>query len=75
MKFWNKFMKILAGLTAVAAVIYVVINYGDKIVSWTKRTFGKYFPRCCGCFEDELSEDAVEEIPTEDAVEEADFEA
>ena len=75
MKFWNKFLKILASLAAVATVVYVVINYGDKIVSWTKRTFGKYFPCCCDCFEEELPEDALDGVPAEDLAEEADFEA
>lgn len=75
MKFWNKLLKIVASLAAVAAVVYVIINYGDKIVSWTKRTFKKYFPCCCSCCEDDIIEEAAEEAPAEELAEEADFEA
>ncbi len=76
MKFWNKLLKIVASLAAVAAVVYVIINYGDKIVSWAKRTFKKYFPCCCcSCCEDDIIEEAAEEAPAEELAEEADFEA
>ena len=75
MKFWNKFLKVVASLAAVAAVVYVVINYGDKIIAWTKRTFKKNFPCCCDCCEEELPEEALDEAPSENVAEEADFEA
>ena len=75
MKFWKNLMKFLASLAAACAIVYVVITYGDKIVAWAKRTFGKYFPCCCSCCEDEILENAAEEAPAEELAEEADFEA
>lgn len=41
MKVWEAILKIVAALAAAAAIIYVVINYGDKIVAWFKRLFSK----------------------------------
>ncbi len=77
MKFWNNLLKFLAGLAAVAAVVYVVINYGDKIVAWTKRTVARYFPCCCDCCDEAFPEEAIQEedISAETVAEEADFEA
>lgn len=79
MKFWKNLMKFLASLAAACAVVYVVITYGDKIIAWAKRTFGKYFPCCCDCFEEELSEEITEEpqeeTSDENVAEETDFEA
>ena len=41
MKVWETVLKIVAALAAAAAIIYVIINYGDKIVAWFKRLFSK----------------------------------
>ena len=48
-------LKILAGLAAVAGVVYVIATYGDKIVAWAK----KMLP-CKECAEAEVAEEAVE---------------
>ena len=48
MKVVNTILKILVALAAVAGIIYVVANYGDKIVAWAKKMLGKC--SClCGC--------------------------
>ena len=50
MKTFSNIMKVLTVLATIAGLIYVIIKYGDKIVEWTKQTFGKYF--CCCCQDD-----------------------
>ena len=40
MKETNKIWKIVAGLAAIAGVIFVIATYGDKIVAWAKRLIG-----------------------------------
>lgn len=37
MKTISNILKILAVLAIIAGIIYVVINYGDKIVAWFKK--------------------------------------
>ena len=50
MKVWVIVLKILAALAVVAGIAYVVITYGDKIVSWTKQMVGKIKNHChCEC--------------------------
>lgn len=68
MKTFGNILKVLAALAAIAGLIVVVIKYGDKIVAWTKETFGKYLPCCCK----ENAEAAVEESAP---VADEDFEA
>jgi len=67
MKTWEVVLKIVAALLVVAGIIFVIITYGDKIVAWFKRMFGRS--------EVTLYED--EEFDTEedldDAAEETDF--
>lgn len=41
MKSWETVLKVLAALVAAAAIIFVIITYGDKIVAWFKKLFGK----------------------------------
>ncbi len=60
MKTFGNILKVLAALATIVGAIYVIIKYGDKIVAWTKQTFGKYFPCCCCCCEE------CEEIEVED---------
>ena len=69
MKTLGNVLKVLAALAAIAGVVFVIIKYGDKIVAWTKETFGKYFPCCC-C--KEKAEEVVQEVAP---VAEEDFEA
>lgn len=51
MKAWNVIWKILVALAAVAGVVFVVVNYGDRIVAWFKKTFGGLLncDCCCDC--------------------------
>ena len=41
MKTWETILKVLAALVAAAAIIFVIVTYGDKIVAWFKRLFSK----------------------------------
>ena len=41
MKTWEVILKVVTALLAVAGIIFVIITYGDKIVAWFKRMFGK----------------------------------
>ena len=58
MKVFSNILKILAALAAIAGVVYVVINYGDRIVAWVKDLLGRCGCNCgcetcdCGCDED-----------------------
>ena len=70
MKTLGNILKALTALAAIAGVIYVIIKYGDKIVAWTKETFGKYFSCCC-CRKDEVEVVSEEAAPVADE----DFEA
>ena len=50
MKFIGAILKILAALAAIAGIVYVIINYGDKIVLWVKKLFGVCDCDCpCAC--------------------------
>ena len=67
MKTLGTVLKILAAVAAVAGVVFVIVKYGDKIVAWTKETFGKYFP-CCK-EETEAVAEEVAPVAEEDFVE------
>lgn len=41
MKNLSKIIKIATAILAVAAVVYVVVAYGDKIAAWVKRRLGR----------------------------------
>lgn len=41
MKTWETVLKVLAALVAAAAIIFVIVTYGDRIVAWFKRLFSK----------------------------------
>ena len=90
MKVLNTIMKILAALAAVAAIVYVLVNYGETIVAWLKKQLAK-FGICCweedgdeaelyevdGAPEEAAQKTADEAAPTEEApvqAEEVDFE-
>ena len=72
MKTFANVMKVIAALAAIAGIVSVIVNYGDKIVAWFKERFGC----CCGCC-DCCEEDApAEDAPAEEAAvvaEDADF--
>ena len=78
MKTLGNMIKALAALATIVGAIYVIIKYGDQIVAWTKKTFGKYFSCCCCCCSDEVVEvEAEAETTAEEAapVADEDFEA
>ena len=66
MKTWEVILRIITALLAIAGVIFVIVTYGDKIVAWFKRMFGKSEVTLYDV------EEAVEEEAV-DAAEEADF--
>ena len=47
MKAFGTFLKILGALAAIAAVLFVIVRYGEKIVAWTKSTLSKLGFPCC----------------------------
>ena len=50
MKVFGFILKLVAALAAIAGIVYVVINYGDKIVLWVKKLFGICDCDCqCAC--------------------------
>jgi len=68
MKVLSTALKIAAAVAAVGAAIYVVIAYGDKIVSWVRKLFS--CAQTKGCCEEEVVEvveDDTEEAPAEEA--------
>ena len=69
MKVWETVLKIVAALVAAAGIIYVIVNYGDKIVAWFKKLFGKGEVTL---YEDAESVDAIVE-DSEPVAQEADF--
>ena len=64
MKVFGIVMSVIAGLAALAGIIFVVVKYGDQIAAWFKKTFGCLF----GCSEDVevILETVEEETPTEE---------
>lgn len=44
MKTFGLILKILAVLSAIAGIVYILATYGDKIVAWAKKLLG-----CCPC--------------------------
>jgi len=78
-KAFGNFLKVLAALAAVAGVVYVVIQYGDKISAWGKKFLREHGLCCCSC--NEVVEVPTEEVfaeeaaPTENQAAEEDFES
>ena len=72
MKVFNLIWKIVVAVAAVAGIVYVVINYGDKISAWFKKHFGCYC--CCDCDCDCECDCDCDCDCEEDAAEDADFE-
>lgn len=70
MKVWETVLKIVAALAAAAAIIYVIITYGDKIVTWFKKLFSKEVT----LYEDAQDVDVIAE-EEETVAEEGDFAA
>ena len=84
MKVFRSIMKILAALAAVAAIVYVLVNYGETIIAWLKKQLAK-LGICCWEEEgdeaelyevDGAPEEAAQEAPAEDTpAEEANIQA
>ena len=66
MKGFNKFLKVLLILAAIAGIIYVVAAYGERIVAWAKNLLARMRGKNEYVY---ANDDAY------DATEEADFEA
>ena len=72
MKTFGNILKILGALAAIAAIIFVIVRYGENIVLWTKRTLAKFGLNCC---QDTTIFDSEEEFSEEDLIaNEQDFE-
>ena len=68
MKVWNAIWKTILALAAIAGIIYVLAQYGDKIVAWCKKILGL----CKGCCEGDVIIEEAETVACEEAaVEEA----
>ena len=76
MKTFYTILKILAVLVAIAAIVFVVVAYGDKIVAWAKKLLGCTCECECNCDCDCECECECEEAPVEEEAiaEEKDFE-
>ena len=51
-------VKVLLALAAIAAVVYVIVAYGDKITAWCKKTFGSLK---CFCGKNDFAVDMTED--------------
>ena len=65
MKETNKIWKIVAGLAAIAGVIFVIATYGDKIVAWAKKVLNVDCCSDCECDCDCQCDADCDECPCE----------
>lgn len=73
MKTFGNILKIIGALAAIAAIIFVIVRYGEAIVAWFKATLAK-LGISCG---QEVTLYETEDAPAEEDVivaEEKDFE-
>ena len=70
MKAFNKVMKVLLAIAAIAGIIYVIAAYGERIVAWAKGLL----TRLRGNVDDFYDEEFEDEFCIEDSDAE-DFEA
>lgn len=63
--------KILAALAAIAAAVYVIATYGERIVAWCRKLLSTICWEDCCCGDDCCCDDCCEEDVQAD---EADFE-
>lgn len=73
MKTFANVMKVIAALAAIAGIVYVVVNYGDKIAAWFKKTFSCCCECDCCCQEVDAPADAAPAEETAVVAEDADF--
>ena len=67
MKTLGVLFRIIGALAAIAAIAFVIVRYGDKIVAWTKKTLAGFGCTCCQEPVEEVIE-AEEVDATEEAV-------
>ena len=66
MNVYELVVKIVLAVVAAAAIVFVVVKYGDRISAWFKKTFGC---KCCETVEAPAEEEpAVEETAQEEPV-------
>ena len=51
-------LKVLAVLAAIAAVVYVIATYGERIVAWARRVMSNIFWEDC-CDDDFCDDDDI----------------
>lgn len=75
MKVFGNVLKVITALAAVAGIIYVIVNYGDKIVAWFKETFGCCCCSCdcCDCCEEDAPAEVASAEEAAVVAEDADF--
>ena len=56
MNAFSVLLKILAAAAVITGVVYVVIVYGDKIMSLLKKLLGR--PSCCACDDSDFVDDS-----------------
>lgn len=71
MKTLGTILKIIGALAAIAAIIFVIIRYGEAIIAWLKRTLAKLGIPCC---QEVTLYDTDEETEEVVVAEEKDFE-
>ena len=68
MKVFTNILKVLTALAAVAGVVFVVAEYGDKIVAWAKELKERISSyNKCNIIEFTPAEEDTEEVPSEEA--------
>lgn len=70
MKVFNKIVKVLLALAAVAGVIYVIAAYGERIVAWAKNLLARMRGEVDSFYEEDFEDEIYDEATTEE-----DFEA
>ena len=71
MKVFNKIVKVLLALAAVAGVVYVIAAYGERIVAWAKNLL----TRLRGKIDYDYMEEDFDEEFYDEVTDEEDFEA
>lgn len=70
MKVFNKIVKVLLALAAIAGVIYVIAAYGERIVAWAKNLLARMRGEIDSFYEEDFEDEIYDEATTEE-----DFEA
>lgn len=71
MKTFYKVMKVIAIITAIIGIVYVVAAYGDKIVAWARKITNKIFDKRTRFFDIEDQVETEEDLEAEEVLEEA----